>query len=244
MAQARRRSARRRRLLTVAGSLSVHAAIFFAFVSAQPEPPRLFEPEPIRVQLVTPTPPPQAPAPKPDPAPSAPAKPAPVKPPPPRHIARPTPNPPPDVVPLPAGKGPSADGVAEVSDAEIAGAATAGSGGAGSGGGACNMTRWLQGQLRKDRQVQAAMAEVHRGKAIRVWNGDWVRHPGQEGDGLAAVREAIMWEVAFAPVACRAEPVHGLVLISLADGPGASRLVMGSGVWRWSDLLRARSVAR
>jgi len=34
--------------------------------------------------------------------------------------------------------------------------------------------------------------------------------------------------------------VHGIVLISLADGPGSARLALGSGVWRWSDLLYAR----
>lgn len=112
------------------------------------------------------------------------------------------------------------------------------------------MTRRLQTALRKDRLVQAAAAEAHRGqglgggKAIRVWNGDWIRHGEQEGNGLAAVREAIMWEVGFAPAACRAERVHGLVLISLNDAPGAARLVVGSGDWRWSDLLRRGGVAR
>jgi hypothetical protein len=49
-----------------------------------------------------------------------------------------------------------------------------------------------------------------------------------------------MWHVAFAPEACRAEPVRGLVLLSLADGPGSTRIVMGSSTWRWSDLLHAR----
>ncbi|RAK59883.1 hypothetical protein DJ021_08725 [Phenylobacterium hankyongense] len=101
------------------------------------------------------------------------------------------------------------------------------------------MTRRLQGALRKDPRVQAAVAEAHAGKALMVWNGDWVRHTGQDGNGLAAVREAIMWEVGFAPQACRAEAMRGLVLISLADGPGAPRLVVGGGYWRWSDLLGA-----
>jgi hypothetical protein len=104
------------------------------------------------------------------------------------------------------------------------------------------MTQWLQTALRKDARVQAAVAEVQRGAspvrgAIRVWDGDWIRHGEQEGNGLAAVREAIMWEVGFAPVACRNEPVKGLVAISLNDGPAPARLVMGQGQWRWSDLL-------
>ena len=136
-----------------------------------------------------------------------------------------------------AGKGPGANGASEVSESELASAATAGSG----GGRDCDMTQWLQSALRKDARVQAAMAGLDRGKAVRVWNGDWVRHGDQEGAGLAAVREAIMWEVGFAPLACRNAPVRGLVAISLNDGPAPARLVMGQGEWRWSDLLFSRA---
>jgi hypothetical protein len=88
--------------------------------------------------------------------------------------------------------------------------------------------------------ADASRAEGSAGRAMLVWNGDWIRSHGQDGNGLAAVREAIMWEVAFAPRACRAEPVHGLVLLSLADHPGGARLVVGSGDWQWSDLLGLR----
>jgi hypothetical protein len=228
-----------------------HGLVLFVLVQARPDGPKMTEPEPMAVALVDlpppPEPPPPAPTPpvptpEPEPAPVvAPKKPLPVKPRPRPHIARRAPASP-DVAPVPAGEGPAADGVAdaaEVSDAELAGAKTAGSG-AGAGAG-CNMTRRLQAALRKDRLAQAAVAAAHRGKAIRVWDGDWVRHPGQEGGGLAAIREAIMWEVAFAPEACRTERVHGLVLISLNDGPASRRIVVGSGEWRWSDLLFSRS---
>ena len=54
---------------------------------------------------------------------------------------------------------------------------------------------------------------------------------------LAAVREAIIWEIAFAPAACKAQAMHGLMLISLHDGDGTARLAMGHGEWRWSDML-------
>jgi len=247
VAEARHQFETRRRLVVAALSTAGHLGLLLVLLSAPTyAPPVAVEPPPpIPVQLVTPPRPPDVPAPPaPDPTP-APPQPTPVKPPPPRHIARPTRTPPPDVVPIPASEEPTDEGDAnaEVSDAELAGAATAGSG-SGSGGRGCDMTRWLQNALRKDHLVQAAVADAHRGKALRVWDGDWVRHAGQEGNGLAAVREAIMWEVAFAPVACRNEPVNGLVLISLNDGPGSARLVMGSGRWRWSDLLLARSSSR
>jgi hypothetical protein len=101
----------------------------------------------------------------------------------------------------------------------------------------------VQRALRRDPLVQSAVFDAHRaGKAIMVWNGDWVRSGEQDGKGLAAVREAIMWEVAFAPEACRKARVHGLVLLTLGDG--ATRLALGSGDWRWSDLLATRGVVQ
>ena len=208
-------------------------AVLFVLASARPAPPRPVEAEPIAVELVPlPLEPPAPPAPpKPSAAPPSPA-------PPPRTLARITP-PRAHAVPLPASKDPPSDAVAALSDAQLAGAATAGSG---AGGRPCDMVRRLQAALRKDARVQAAVADADRvdasaRRALFVWNGAWIRSSGQEGNGLAAVREAIMWEVAFAPEACRAEPVHGLVAMSLADGPGSARLVVGAGDWRWSDLL-------
>ena len=73
-----------------------------------------------------------------------------------------------------------------------------------------------------------------------VWNGDWVRNGDQDGKGLSAVREAISWEVAFAPEACRKQQMHGLILLSLGDG--GTRFAVGGGTWRWSDLLFVHGV--
>ena len=228
----------RGRLAIAAFSVCCHLAALVALLSAQTFPPRVIEAEPMVVRLIYPPRPPVARARE---APALAEAAAPTAPPPPRNIARRTVAHA-TVDPAPASQGPTTFGAAEVSDAELATAGTAETGGA---GGACNMARWLQAALRKDHRVQAAVADTARtsgpSKAIRVWNGDWVRHAGQEGNGLAAVREAIMWEVAFAPVACRTEPVRGLVQLSLADGPAASRLVVGSDAWRWSDLLQAQS---
>ena len=116
----------------------------------------------------------------------------------------------------------------------------------GGGGGGCNTARIVQQALRKDPLVRTAVEDAHRtGKAVMLWNGDWVRSGGQDGKGLSAVREAIMWEVAFSPEACRNQRQHGLVLLSLADG--STRFAIGSGDWRWSDLLgvhRRRPLSR
>ena len=137
--------------------------------------------------------------------------------------------------PVPEDRSAEGDSGAGLSDAAIAGAASAGSGGG--GGGSCDMVARVQNALRKDPLVRSAVADLG-GKAVLVWNGDWVRTGGEDGKGLAAVREAIMWEVAFAPAACRAEPVRGLVLFTL---PGPQRLVVGGGEWRWTDMLGARA---
>jgi hypothetical protein len=234
---ARRRPRYRRVGLAAALSLTAHLALLLAFLATRRPAPLTPELQPMAVALVAPGPTDQ---------PKGPATPAPpaAQPPPPKQLARPT-RARPDVKPLPAGEGRSNDTGVELSEAQLAGAATAGGGGEGR---PCDMARRLQAALRKDSRVQAAVADAQAspqkslgGKALYVWNGDWVRSNGQDGAGLAAVREAIMWEVGFAPEACRAEPMHGLLAVSMSDGPGASRVVLGAGAWRWTDLLRPRA---
>jgi hypothetical protein len=127
---------------------------------------------------------------------------------------------------------------------DLAGAASAGEEGGGSGGGGgggCNMARAVQQALRRDPLVRAAVMDANRlGKSVMLWNGDWIRAGAQDGKGLSAVREAVMWEVAFAPAQCRNQRVHGLVLLSLADGN--TRFAIGAGDWRWGDLLGLRGM--
>jgi len=213
--------------------------------------------------------PPAAPAPKasPDrpagPKLPAPPRPAPKKPPPiPQHVVHklaPSEVPPRLVPPAPPEPAPEVT----VSAAQLAAATTAeseaagegglgGEGGAGSGGGEggggsgrCDMVRRLQRALRNDASVRSALAHAQRapgfaGRPLVVWNGDWVRHGYEDGKGLASVRQAIAVEVAFAPRACRSQPMRGLVLLSLNDAPGAPRVVLGAGAWRWSDLTLIR----
>ena len=137
----------------------------------------------------------------------------------------------------------AAKSVSDTSDllsaSQLAGASSVGSGGG--GGGTCDLARAVQEALRRDPTVRAAVEEANRsGKAFMLWNGDWVRSGGEDGKGLSAVREVIAWELAFAPAACRNQRMHGLVLLSLADG--STRFAIGSGDWRWSDLLGVRGV--
>jgi hypothetical protein len=124
-----------------------------------------------------------------------------------------------------------------LSQSQLAGAAGAGEGG---GGGGCDTAWRVQQALRRDPLVRGAVAGANRlGKASMLWNGDWVRSGGEDGKGLSAVREAVLWEVGFAPKPCRDERMHGLVLVSLADG--RTRFAIGANDWRWSDLLGVRA---
>lgn len=245
----------------VALSLSAHMAVFLALASA-PEPP-LAIPAPgtgPRAVVVTLTRPPPPPPPAPTGAePAAAASPAPPRPLPARAAPRPRPvrtPPPPEVPTLPANPGPGVAPMAVIGEAQLAGALTAGTGqgsgsgsgsggGGGASGGACDMVRRLQDALRADPDVREAVARAHRampasGRAILVWDGDWIQDPGQAGKGLAGVRQAIALEVAFAPRECRAQPMRGLAVIAFAEGPGAPRLALGEASWRWSDLLDLR----
>jgi hypothetical protein len=199
--------------------------------------------------------PPKAPEPA-APLPAPKPVPAPV-----RH--RPARTPPPTVQTVVAAAAPVSivGQISIVGEAQLAGALTAGSGqgmapgngagvgsgngsgpGRGTGGGRCDMVERLETVLRRDANIRATAAQAHsslsggRG-ALLVWNGDWLRNPGQEGKGLAGLRQAIAVEVAFAPAACRNQSVDGLVLIRLGDAPGDPRLALGAGRWRWSDLL-------
>ena len=155
----------------------------------------------------------------------------------PRLAARPSPAAPvPESLPAAFVQAHAAGDGAELSGDQLAGAQAAGDGG-GSGGGDCNMARRVQAALRKDPLARAAVRAAS-GHAIMVWNGDWVQSGAEDGKGLAAVREAITWEVAFAPPECRRQRMRGLVLLSLNDG--SPRLALGAGDWRWSDLLGLR----
>jgi hypothetical protein len=231
-------SRRGRRFLAWVFSVAAHLTVFAAlFWPRAASPPPRAESPPILISLVA--------LPKPEP----PGPPNPIKAqaggaqnaarPTPPHLAAPAPvlaaaTPAPDTSDL------APDTSDLLSESQLTGATSAGEGGGGGGGSGCDTARIVQQALRRDPLVRMAVEDAHRlGRAIMLWNGDWVRSGEQDGKGLSAVREAIIWEVAFAPEACRNQRIHGLVLLSLADG--GTRFAIGAGDWRWSDLLGARA---
>ena len=127
---------------------------------------------------------------------------------------------------------PPALGEGDLAGAEVAGERA-------SGGGGCGMAERLQAALRSDPLAREAVAGLG-GQRLLVWDGDWTWVTGAEGKGLPAVRQALMWEVADAPAACRGEAVRGLVVLSVPASAGPVRLALGAPSWRWSDLLIPR----
>ena len=220
---------RRNRWLVGAATVGAHVAVFTALFWHYATPPRPKEPPALEVSLLD-TP-----------------KPTPPVPPLPEEIDTGAtvivPDPKPPTIHITAQSTiqvTTPDDMSDVlSDSQVAGAATVGEGG--DGGGPCDMGQLVQRALRRDPLVHNAVANANRvGKAVMVWNGDWVRTGSEEGKGLSAVREAILWEVGFAPAACRSKPVHGMVLLSLADG--RTRFAVGTGEWRWADLLHVPGI--
>lgn len=223
--------ARTNRLLSIGLSLAIHGAILLGFIAVRTDvvPPERSTPVMVVLvdvpRLAPPTsrpvaqaaaPPPDLPLPKVDIAPPVPRAPR-------QRTDKSV-----QMAAATAGTGVS------LGEADLAGAMSAD---AGAPGGACDMPRRVQSALRNDHIVLAATSNFA-GQTLLVWNGDWVQGPGEEGKGMAAVREAIMWEVAFAPPECRTQAAHGLILLSLSSTAGTLRLALGSGNWRWSDLLR------
>ena len=225
-------SRRRRWLVTGAVSLAGHVAALIALLATRVEAPEASGPPPMSVALVD-LQPPAPPAPKTETAksPPKPARPEVRRMPLHRAPVRAYAN------TLPVDPRPSNDPGPGLTDGQLAGAALADGG---APGGACEMARRLQGALRKDPLVRSELTDLT-GRAIMVWNGDWVRNGSEDGKGLAAVREAILWEVGFAPKPCRSEAVHGLILLSLNQPHGSVRLAVGMSNWRWSDLLAPRA---
>lgn len=104
------------------------------------------------------------------------------------------------------------------------------------------MVRRVQDRLRRTPSVRAAVREADRsmnaaGRALLIWDGDWLQSQGQSGKGLAGVRQAIALEVAFSPPECKAQVMQGLAVLNIEDG--GARLALGKSRWRWSDLLGA-----
>lgn len=110
-------------------------------------------------------------------------------------------------------------------------------------GGSCDLTEPVQAALRTSSDVQTAVPKIPRSErsvanAIMVWNNHWIGQD-QHMPPLAtiAVRDVIAATIAAATPACRLQIQAGPRLLTLPGTPQTTVLALGSGHWRWQDLL-------
>lgn len=166
---------------------------------------------------------PPAPAP-PAPEPMRASQPKPVPPTPPRPILVPPPE-----VPLPV-PSPLVVALLEQADTQAT-------------GGACDLTGPVQAALQSSEAVSTSLPRIPRGQrsvanAIMVWNVDWVAADAKlDATAVAAIRDVVAGTVAAASPDCRLQPQGGPRLIVLSGIGENIVLAVGSGAWRWQDLL-------
>lgn len=136
---------------------------------------------------------------------------------------------PPPVVPLPA---PSAMVAALLEQSDEA-----------AQGGACDLTEPVRAALEENAEVQASLPRIPRAhlsvaNAIMVWNVDWVLSDDRlDAKILDSIRDVVAGTIAAASSECRLQPQGGPRLIILPGQTGNIVLALGSGQWRWQDML-------
>ena len=110
-------------------------------------------------------------------------------------------------------------------------------------GGACDLTAPVQAALQSNEDVRASLPRIPRDQrsvanAIMVWKAAWLAEDQKlDATAVAMIRDVVAGTVAVASPECRLQPQAGPRLLMLS-GPGDTVvLAVGSGVWRWQDLL-------
>lgn len=107
----------------------------------------------------------------------------------------------------------------------------------------CQMAEQLQARLAADPQVLEALALIPTdaksvANALMLWDGAWVGTDQREiAQALTALQSSIAAAIETTSPDCRSLPVLGPRMLSIPDASGATLLVIGSGAWRWNDLL-------
>jgi hypothetical protein len=140
-----------------------------------------------------------------------------------------------------AASGPNltADALDEGGPAISDGAPSLASGEAGPG---CRLEAAVGKTLQADERTRSALQRLPRSarsvaNAVMLWDGAWVPDGPATAGALAALRESISAELAAAEASCRAEVLAGPVFIPVETGGETVVLTLGSGVWRWGQLI-------
>ena len=114
-------------------------------------------------------------------------------------------------------------------------------------GGTCDLTAPVQAALQSSEAVRASLPLIPADKrsvanAVMVWKVSWLAEDQQlDATAIAAIRDVVAETIADATPECRLQPQAGPRLL-LLSGPGDTVvLAVGSGQWRWQDLLDTAS---
>ena len=130
---------------------------------------------------------------------------------------------------------------------------TAGTAGVQGGGSACQLSDDAAAAIQQDPAAMAELAALPLGvrseaDAVMLWNGVWFDQllPAGTPAAMVVVKEglhlAIARMITAAPAPCRDEAIIGPVFIPIPERERTTMLAVGSGVWRWSDLLPKPSI--
>jgi hypothetical protein len=136
---------------------------------------------------------------------------------------------PPPIVPLPT---PNEAVVALLDQADVSAA-----------GGACDLTEPVRAALQASKEVLTSLPQIPRDKrsvanAIMVWKVAWLAEDGElDTAAVAMIRDVVAGTIAAATPECRLQPQIGPRLLLLSGTGDTVVLAVGSGAWRWQDLL-------
>jgi hypothetical protein len=110
-------------------------------------------------------------------------------------------------------------------------------------GSSCDVAETLARAFSESEVVKAELARIGPqsrsiSNAIMFWDGGWVNLPGNApADAVETLRRAIVEGVQAAPPECRVEDISGPRFIFVSGEGPTMMLVLGSGAWRWDQLL-------
>jgi hypothetical protein len=114
-------------------------------------------------------------------------------------------------------------------------------------GTACDLAETLRRTVQDDPLLGASVDSIAPearsvANAVMLWDGAWV--DVEEASSQAAIltlRSALMERIRTAPPECVMEEVTGPRFITFAGAADTTMLVLGSGTWRWAQLLSMAS---
>ncbi len=114
---------------------------------------------------------------------------------------------------------------------------------------ACDLTAPVQAALQSSVEVQDALQEIPTSQrsvanAIMLWDGAWtVMRDRPAASALALVRNLVVQTIAAAGPECRFQVQAGPRLVYLSNDAVTTSLAIGSGQWRWQDVVDTAQAA-